>query len=382
MRSSFFGKWTLALAVCAVHLGASAEIVIGRMGSLVNPVAGPTTKLTGESFERYIDVVNKEGGINGQAIRVVFRDDEFKPDMVVSSARALIEEDGVLALVMPQGTPGTMALIQTKLLEQTSTPVVGPFTGAKSVLEHPTTFPLRASYNQEIEAMIAQMKSVGHKRIAYFYYKVAFGANFEPIFKSIVEESGLEYAGPVGFEVVPDPEKQVELINAAAKELGALNADSAFLFAVGPSVKPALLAMNNVAGKALVRYTFSINNWESVVKNLGPDDARGVVFSQAVPYPYGAGRQVVREYQAFLKKHAPDLEASFSGLEGYMTGKLLVTALRKAGDKPSRKSLYDALERLGRFDLGGYVVEYTRGKHRIVPSVDMTIIGSEGRLLK
>jgi ABC-type branched-subunit amino acid transport system substrate-binding protein len=107
-----------------------------------------------------------------------------------------------------------------------------------------------------------------------------------------------------------------------------------------------------------------------------------VVFSQAVPYPYDTKRKIVVEYQQELKRHAPEAVPNFAGLEGYMTAKALVAALRRAGLGPTPEKVLAALEGLGRLDLGDYVLDYSPQMRRVEPSVDITLIGRDGRLIK
>ena len=138
-------------------------------------------------------------------------------------------------------------------------------------------------------------------------------------------------------------------------------------------------------GAALIsfaRYAFGINNGASLIRQIGEAEARGVVFSQSEPYPCRGTRKIVLEYQDELKKGGPSLKPSFTGLKGFMTSKLLVSAIRRAGPGPSREKVFAALEALGRFDLGDYVVNDSPVQHRVEPSVDVTIIGSKGKLYK
>jgi ABC-type branched-subunit amino acid transport system substrate-binding protein len=65
-----------------------------------------------------------------------------------------------------------------------------------------------------------------------------------------------------------------------------------------------------------------------------------------------------------------------------MTAKVLAEAIKRAGPSPTPKKVLDALEGLGRFDLGDYVVNYTAVQHRVEPSVDVTIINRSGNLIK
>jgi branched-chain amino acid transport system substrate-binding protein len=361
---------------------ANAELLIGRLGSLKNPIAAPTTTGSSEGFDLYLKKVNDAGGVSGQKLKIVFKDDEFNPQMVVSHAKELVYEDRVLALVSLQGTPGSAALTKDGVLQEARIAVVGPFTGDSRVLSAPNIFPLRSSYEDEIAALARQMKAVGQKRIVYFYYNTSQGPLFAPVFEQIVKTAGLEYAGAVGFDINPAEAMQVQLVKEAAGKLVALKPDSVFIFAVGPTFSLAVRALQQQLGNGVTRYTFSINNWEALIKRIGVDDAAGVVFSQAVPYPYSNTRRIVREYQEDLAKIAPQTKVGFAGLEGYMTAKILVEAIRRAGANPTREKVLAALEGLGRYDLGDHIVNYSKNQRRVEPAVDLTIIGRDGKLRK
>ncbi len=385
MHPKFLLKLVLASSACSVVASfnaAAAELLIGRLGSLKSPIAAPSTAGVAEGFDLYVKRINETGGVNGQKLRVIFRDDEFKPPMVVTNAAELIENDKVVVLASPQGTPGSAGLIKDGLLVSSRTAMVGPITGDSGVLSGANFFPLRSTYEDEIAALARQMKAVGQKRVAYLYYNISQGPLFARVFEKIIKEAGLEYVGAVGYDINPTEDTQVLLVKQAAAKVAALKPDSVFTFAVGPTFSMAMRALLDASGKGVTRYTFSINNWEALVKKIGEQDAAGVVFSQAVPYPYANNRQIVREYQVDVKKFAPESKLSFAGLEGYMTGKVLVEALRRAGTNPSREKVLGALHSLGRFDLGDYVVNYSASQRRVEPSVDVTIIGRDGKLRK
>ena len=374
--------FVIASSALSTFSAGAAELLIGRIGSLKSPISSPSTTAAAEGFDLYLKRVNDAGGINGRKLRVVFRDDEFKPPMVITSANELIEKENVVALVSLQGTPGTAGLIKENVLTASQIALIGPFTGDAKVLSAANVFPLRSTYEDEIAALARQMKAVGQKRIAYFYYNISQGPLFAPTFEKIVKDAGLEYVGAVGFDINPAEAAQVQLIKQAAAKVAALKADAVFTFAVGPSFSMAMQALLEATGKGVTRYTFSINNWEGLVKKVGEQEASGVVFSQAVPYPYSNNRQIVREYQADIKKLAPEQKVNFAGLEGYMTAKVLVEALKRSGTNPSREKVLNALQSLGRFDLGDHIVNYSANQRRVEPAVDVTIISREGKLRK
>jgi ABC-type branched-subunit amino acid transport system substrate-binding protein len=69
-------------------------------------------------------------------------------------------------------------------------------------------------------------------------------------------------------------------------------------------------------------------------------------------------------------------------LEGYAGAKIAVEGLKRAGPNPTRKRMIDALKSMGEFDLGGVSVSYGPKGRLGWRGVDLTIIGSKGRLVR
>jgi branched-chain amino acid transport system substrate-binding protein len=94
-----------------------------------------------------------------------------------------------------------------------------------------------------------------------------------------------------------------------------------------------------------------------------------------VPSPLDLSLPIVREYLADL--HAWDASAnpSFGDLEGYLAARIFSTALAKVKGVPTRETIVDALEALGKFDLGlGEPLELGPGEHQACHRVWPTIL--------
>src|SRR5213082_4243102 len=87
----------LALAACLAPALACADIVLGHSGDL----SGTSAALTKDylrGMNAWFDEVNKKGGVRGEKIKLVSRDDAFNPDKTAENTKALIDQN-VLALV-------------------------------------------------------------------------------------------------------------------------------------------------------------------------------------------------------------------------------------------------------------------------------------------
>jgi ABC-type branched-subunit amino acid transport system substrate-binding protein len=88
-----------------------------------------------------------------------------------------------------------------------------------------------------------------------------------------------------------------------------------------------------------------------LAKELGKIDAP-VVVMQVVPSPLDMSLPIVREYVADLQALDSSATPSFGDLEGYIATRIFIMALEKIKGVPTRESIVDALEGLGKFDIG------------------------------
>lgn len=88
----------------------SGPIVIG----VIAPLSGPVASL-GEFFKNVIDItvekINKEGGINGYPIQLVYEDDQCDPAKTVSATQKLISIDHVKIILETTCSGGVMASV-------------------------------------------------------------------------------------------------------------------------------------------------------------------------------------------------------------------------------------------------------------------------------
>jgi ABC-type branched-subunit amino acid transport system substrate-binding protein len=87
---------------------ASAEIKIGQ----TMPYSGPASAYgtIGKVEAAYFAKLNKEGGINGRHINFISVDDGYSPPKAIEQVRKLVEQDQVLLVFQPLGTPSNVAI--------------------------------------------------------------------------------------------------------------------------------------------------------------------------------------------------------------------------------------------------------------------------------
>jgi branched-chain amino acid transport system substrate-binding protein len=90
--------------------------------------------------------------------------------------------------------------------------------------------------------------------------------------------------------------------------------------------------------------------------------------------------RVVREYRALLRKFAPEAQAGYFSLEGYISGLVLMDAIKKAGPNPTPARVGDMLSKMTELDVGGFFVRFDPISLNGSKFTELTVIGEDGKL--
>lgn len=370
-----------AIAFAALHSYADpgvtdTSITIGMSAPLSGPNAAYGMDMR-QTIQAYFDQLNKGGGVNGRKLQLVALDDGYETERTVANTKTLITEKNVFALLSYYGTsPTTEAM--NKVFGPAKVPLVGTISGANSLREPVASnansrymFNVRASYADETEAIVNQLVSFGLKNIAVFYQNDGFGQsgldgvtaalkkhNLAPTAVGTVERNSLDVA---------------KAVDAIAKA----NPQAVVMVTLYKPTAAFVLAMKK-AGRNPMFMTLSPVGTEQLAQELGAA-SRGIGVSQVVPYPWNDTVPVVREYQKLVAKPGT---YTYYGMEGYLMAKTLVEGLRRAGKELSREKLQNALEGMSPADLGGYRINYSATGRQGSRFVELTVIGSGGRVLR
>ena len=351
----------------AMAQGVTADtIVIGQSAALSGPAQelGKDMKLGAEA---YFDVINKNGGVNGRKIKLVSLDDGYEPDKAAANTKKLIAEDNVLALFGYVGTPTSNASLP--IFTAAKVPFVGAFTGAQSLREpfNRYVFNVRASYFDETEEIVKHLVLQGIKNIAVFYQDDAYGKAGLAGVERAMKKRMLEIVATATVE------RNTTNVAAAVTKLANSKTSAVIMISAYKSCGAFIKEMKRAGGLQQF-WNVSFVGSKALSNELG-DEGQGVQISQVVPFPWSDVNVIVRDYQ----KHIGGPEnASFTSLEGYIAARVLVEGLKRAGKNPTRESLVDGLAKMGKVDLGGFVVNYTPTNHNGSSFVDLTIISRAG----
>lgn len=367
-------KTGLAGAICALAaaLGigsAHAQILIGQTVGITGSAAA-TVAESMQGAALYIDHVNAKGGVGGQKVEVISLDDKFDPKLTLDNTRTLIEQKGVIGLFMTRGTPHTQGIIP--VLEQHGVPLVGPSTGAIA-LHQPVSkyvFNVRAPYQREVTKAISHLHTLGIQRIGVVHVDDTFGADGLAGAQAGFKANNIEALFIEKFDrAKPD-------YSAIAPRVASKQPQAVIFIGTGAAVVDGIKALR-AAGVAGQIVTLSNNASGGFVKALG-DQARGVVVTQVFPSERSLNYPVVKEAMDLAKaKNIGDLTPAM--LEGFVSAKVLVEGLKRAGAKPDSAKLHMGLESIKKWDLGGMELSYSPTDHSGLDFSDLSIIGTDGR---
>jgi ABC-type branched-subunit amino acid transport system substrate-binding protein len=348
---------------------AAEEIVIGQSAHLSGPLA-PTLLAVLKGQELALDEFNRKGGVGGRKVRLVTLDDAYDPKRCVENVNTLIEHERVTALFGLASTANVAAVLP--LLAEKKVPLVGVYTGAPSLRarQHPYFFTAMASYRDEVVQMVRNLATVGRTKIALAYHNSPFGQLMLPVVEEVCKEQGTTLVAKAPLDIAGQESA------AVCQRLAAASPQAVIFMAFGPALIPFARAARSYLSVPV--YAPSIANSHQLIEALG-DDARGLAFTQIVPFPMRATTPVTKDYWSAMER--AKIAVDFDHFFGYLNMRVVLETLKRAGKSVTSLSLPGAIEAMGKVDLGGYQLNFSPTNHNGSSFVDLLIVGPGGRFI-
>lgn len=325
-----------------------------------------------EGIAACLGPVNLQGGVYGRQIVLKTLDDDNNSTQAEANARALVEQHKAFLLFGSiEGGPSTAVM---KAAIDLKVPFFGPMAGSPTLRRphQPLVFPVRAEHRDEFRALLQYAKQTGGTRAAFLRSDSEVGLQHLENVKLLCKELGMELALDMPFKSdVTDAQ-----LDAYVQRM--VDASPHVVFNHGGiGVYERLIRKAKVKIK---RNIFCAVNSGSaqLAQHLG-ELAHGMVFAQVVPSPWERKTAMAREYRDAFAKAYPGKDYSYGSLEGYITAKALVAALRLAGANPTRAGFVQGLHTAGSIDIVGLKAIYQPGLHAGLSLVDLSIVSSDGR---
>ncbi len=398
--------WFLQALVMFVVLVAGSEscmckeIRIGMSAAFSGPTRGLGIELYRGSMA-YFSHINEQGGVFGHKINVTAYDDGYNPVPTISNTIRLVEKDDVFLLFDYVGTPTVTRMLPLLKIYSSQREVLlfFPFSGAQPQRQRPYgqyVFNLRASYQQEIDALVGYLASIGRNRIAVFYQIDAYGRSGWEAVQESVAKHGARMVGEAtyyrGTTYDTSMKGQVKIIKQSSPDsiisIGTYQACAAF---VRDSRDAGLnVPIANVSGVDSENMLKLLINTGELA---GRDYTANLINSQVVPSYETTEMPAVDQYRTLMAKHAvmppkslikQDYEPhkhSAVSLEGFLNAKMLVAILEKLGPDLRPNNIKATVEAIKDFDLGINVpVSFGPERHQGLDAVFLTTV-EQGRVV-
>lgn len=318
-----------------------------------------------------IDQVNRQGGVNGRQIELKVLDDDNQAAKAEANARQLITSDKVFLLFGSiEGGPSTAIM---KASNELKVPFFGPMAGSPGLRtpHQPLVFPVRAEHKEEFRTLMTYARSLGMQRLAFLRADSDTGRQHLENVQRLAETLSLPPVMDLPFKSDIDE----AALAAMARQL--VKADVQVVFNHGSASLYERLIRQTRPLSARMSF-YGVNSGSAqMVTHLG-ELSHGMVFAQVVPSPWERKTALTRAYQDAFAKAAPGRAFSYGSLEGYLTGRALTEALRRAGPTPTRASFINGLKNTT-LDVEGLKISYRDGEHVGLQLVDLSIVTREGK---
>jgi ABC-type branched-subunit amino acid transport system substrate-binding protein len=345
------------------------EILVGQSA----PLTGGNAELGNDIRNgalAYFKKVNDAGGLPQGKLKLVTLDDRNDTKLSAENTQKLVGEQNVVALFGYASS--TLSIPAMPAVQEHRVPFFAPFTGADTIRkQNEYVYTVRATYADEIGKIINFWGNLGTTRISVLHYDDAVGKqNFETVAVALKKFG----SDPVSVAI----KRNADVTDADFKAVVASNPN---VLVVTTLYAPAaqMIKKLKAAGRATMVTSLSFAGASQLAKALGPD-ATGVSVAITVPPPRAKNIPVVKECDdAWAAAGNKDM-MSVTALESCIAAKVLVEGMRRSGKEVTRASLHRSLAALGRYDAGGYVVDFKPNFHHGGSYVSMALLRPNGEV--
>ena len=331
--------------------GASdTEIKIGN----TMPYSGPASAYgtIGKAEAAYFKKINDEGGINGRKINFISLDDGYSPPKTVEMVRRLVEQDEVLLVFGPLGTPSNTAI--QKYMNAKKVPQLFVATGATKWNDpkgNPWTMGWQPNYQTETTVYAKHiLKTKPNAKIGVLYQNDDYGKDYLKGLKDGLADKVKMIVAEVSFEVT-DP-----TIDSQIVQLQGSGAD-VFINITTPKFAAMAIRKAHDIGWKPVQYLNNVSaSVGSVLTPAGLEKSVGIIssnYGKDPTDPQWANDPGMNEWRAFMAKYFPDGNLTdSSNVYGYSVARTLVQVLKQCGDNLTRENVMKQAANLKDFDTG------------------------------
>jgi branched-chain amino acid transport system substrate-binding protein len=362
-------KTWVGLGALLLTAPAFADIKIGVYGPYTGGSAGMGVSMR-NGVEMAAEEINKAGGVLGQKIVLVMRDDEAKNERGAQIMQEFLEKEKVVAVLGPINTG--VADNSTRYANEKKVPVIINASAGAKVNEYfgvPGTdnyiFRIAASDILQTELVVREAIDVRkYKKPALLCDDTNYGQGGCTKLKAALTKRNMNPVSVGKFKI-----KDTDM-TAQVQEAKAAGADVLLVYGIGPELAALANSLDRIGWKVdmLGGWTISM---EAFIKNAGPNGNGATAPLTFIEGDLSNPRQKTFVETYHIKYNQNPIAVAVAAAQGYDSLYLLKAAIEQAKSTDGTK-IKDALENLkGPFDgiTGHYARPFTPTDHEAVTEV-------------
>lgn len=339
----------LLVIVGAACAPASPQTI--KLGGIFD-LTGPTSdvgSLYADGVRDYVAYVNAHGGIAGRQIELIYEDYAYNVPRAEELYERLVKEHRVIA-ILGWGTGDSEALRPRVAADKIPFMSASYAENLSLVSEAPYNFIIGVTYSDQMRIALRYIAEtwtdVTRKpRVVFFYNDTPFGKS--PL------QAGREYAAAHGIELGPDQIVALSAQDATAQLQAAAAAGADY--GIIQQTANATATIVRDARRLGLKMQFIVLNWGTNEKALAlaGSAAEGMLGTSPFTFPYeeAPGLSEMRTARRSLGKDTAPLNIHY--VQGWVTVRVMLAAVERAGANPSGESVRRALEAMTDYDTGG-----------------------------
>jgi branched-chain amino acid transport system substrate-binding protein len=314
------------------------EIKIGNTG----PYSGPASSYgtIPKAMAAYYRMVNDMGGLNGRKINFISYDDAYSPPKTVEQARKLVEQDGVLLIATPLGTPTNSAIWH--YMNQKKVPQLFVATGATK-WDDPKHYPWTIGWqpNYQSEGRVYASYITEHRpdgKIGVLYQNDDFGKDY---LKGVKDGLGDRAKSMIGVEAAyetTDPTVDSQIIG-----MKAAGCDVFVNTGIPKFAAQAIRKAAEIEWKPLHILSSVGNSVAATLKPAGLENAKDLVtdfYLKDPTDPQWKDDQGYKDWLVFMDKYYPEGDkVDAANVYGPSVSQTVVQVLKQCGDELTRENV-------------------------------------------
>ena len=313
------------------------EIKIGNTG----PYSGPASSYSAvpKAQVAYWKMINDQGGINGRKINFLSYDDAYSPPKTVEQVRKLVEQDNVLLVASPLGTPTNSAIWH--YMNQKKVPQLFVATGATKwddPKNYPWTIGWQPNYQSEGRIYAAYiMKEKPGSKIGVLYQNDDFGKDYVKGLKDGLGDKKSLVVVEASYETT-DP-----TVDSSVIRMKSAGCDAFVNTGIPKFAAQAIRKAAEIQWKPLHILSSIGQSVGATLKPAGLENAKDLIsdfYLKDPSDPKWKDDAGFKTWVAFMDKYLPDADKSDGGyVAGHSLAAMTAQVLKQCGDELTRENV-------------------------------------------